>query len=131
MLYWGQHLDIDKNFEPHGMGILVDIKNKIAQFGTFKHGQEFGLQRIIQSAPVKERQLITFNSSGGAINGNALIERASGKIEAGKYKNDQKIGTWRSVYLGGGQEIEVYENGKLVSKKIISKNLNRAVTQNK
>jgi hypothetical protein len=43
MLYWGQHLDIDKNFEPHGMGILVDIKNKIAQFGTFKHGQEFGL----------------------------------------------------------------------------------------
>lgn len=38
MLFWGQHLAIDNKFEPHGMGILVDIKHKIIQFGTFKHG---------------------------------------------------------------------------------------------
>ena len=111
------------------MGILIDIKNKIVQFGTFKHGKEYGLQRIIQSAPVKERQFTTFNSIGGTINGNALIERATGKVEAGKYLRDLQTGTWRSVYLNGEQEIEVYDNGKLISRKTIQPNQNRAKTK--
>ena len=35
-LFWGQHLDIDNKFEPHGFGILVDEKLQIMQVGTFK-----------------------------------------------------------------------------------------------
>lgn len=46
-LFWGQHLDIDQKFEPHGFGILVHEQNKVLQLGTFKHGKEFGQQRII------------------------------------------------------------------------------------
>ena len=28
-IFWGQHLDIDEKFEPHGFGILIDEKQKI------------------------------------------------------------------------------------------------------
>lgn len=41
-LFWGQHLDIDKKFEPHGFGILIDEDAKIMQMGTFKQGKENG-----------------------------------------------------------------------------------------
>lgn len=41
-LYWGQHLDIDNTFEPHGFGILVDEESMVIQLGNFKHGKESG-----------------------------------------------------------------------------------------
>lgn len=41
-IFWGQHLDIDKKFEPHGFGILIDQELKVMQLGTFKQGKECG-----------------------------------------------------------------------------------------
>lgn len=113
-LFWGQHLDIDKKFEPHGFGLLVDEKLKIIQLGTFKQGKESGQQRLIQCLPLKSRYFTQFTSQLGRLNGPALIERADGRVEIGNYVNDKKEGLWKNKYLNGTADTTTYRNGKAV-----------------
>ena len=40
--YWGQIIGEQTNFRPHGFGVLIDLRAKIMQLGTFKAGKEFG-----------------------------------------------------------------------------------------
>jgi len=114
-LFWGQHLDIDQKFEPHGFGILVDEKNKILQLGTFKQGKEFGQQRIIQSYPLKSRYFTQFTSQQGVLHGPALIERADGRVEIGTYKRDRQDGVWRYRLIDGSTETKTFAKGKAVN----------------
>jgi antitoxin component YwqK of YwqJK toxin-antitoxin module len=82
------------------------------QLGTFKAGKEFGQQRIIQSYPLKQRQISIFTCINSKINGPALIEKANGKVETGSYLNDQQVGEWKNKYLDGKTETEFYVKGK-------------------
>ena len=103
-------------FIAHGFGLLVDQKNKILQLGTFKNGEEFGQQRVIQSFPLKSRYFTQFTSIDGKLNGPALIERADQRVEVGIYKNERQNGVWRYKYIDGSIETVTFNNGKVVSK---------------
>ena len=113
-LYWGQHLDVDTQFEPHGFGLLLDTENKIMQCGTFKNGKESGLQRTIQSFPLKERQLTQFTCNNGILHGPGFIERSSGRVEMGNYFNDVPHGEWKFRHLNGSTESKIYNKGIFV-----------------
>ena len=86
--FWGQIIGEQTSFRPHGFGVLVDLRAKIMQLGTFKAGKEFGQQRIIASYPLKQRQITIFTILSQKINGPALIEKANGTVETGNYLND-------------------------------------------
>lgn len=115
--FWGQYLgSVDKNFIPHGFGILVDKHNKIMQIGTFKQGKEQGQQRLIQSYPLKNRYFTQFTSAEGVLEGPALIERADGRRDIGNYKKDKQDGIWRYKHLDGKAEVVVFSKGKVKEK---------------
>lgn len=109
-------MDIDKKFEPHGFGILIDEEAKIMQLGTFKQGKETGQQRLIQSYPIKQRYFTQFTSNMGELEGPALIERADGRVEVGNYHGDKQEGLWKYKYLNGTQDAIKFQNGKPMKK---------------
>ena len=116
--YWGQILgQIEKNFIPHGFGILVDKHNKIMQIGTFKQGKENGQSRLIQSYPAKKRYFTQFTSVQGILEGPALIERADGRRDVGIYKRDKQDGVWKYKKIDGQIENVVFKKGKVVEQK--------------
>ena len=89
--------------------------------GTFKNGKEVGQQRIIQSFPIKQRQLTQFTSVSGQLHGPALIERATGKQEIGSYNRDLQHGLWKYKYLNGNEDSEYFNKGKVMSKEEMQK----------
>jgi len=99
------------------------------QQGTFIEGKEAGQQRIIQSFPIKQRQFTSFTSANGALNGPAVMERATGKVESGNYVKDQQHGEWKSTYINGKEEKDYYSKGKLLSKEDLAKLLQTPVAK--
>ena len=110
--YWGQLFGDQKSFRPHGFGMLINLKDKILQMGTFKTGKEYGQQRIIQSYPLKERQITIFTVINAKLNGPALLEKANGTVETGSYLNDLQVGEWKHRFINGKVETVFYVKGK-------------------
>ena len=55
------------------------------------------------------------------MNGPAIIERATGKVEAGNYVKDLQHGEWKSTLINGTEEKEFYSKGKLLTKEDMAK----------